>query len=617
MSKHNTMTSTMSDILPQQQRNLQQLQNLQNRTRSLGIVPNEFSNSYLQKIHEKQMQQSTSPILNSGQPELNFVNTDASQQETMVNHSLTNSYNNYSFQNNTNNTMGTGVNQGVATPTMNPASHLPSFQGKTSITSGTINHSTLHPQRSNQQQDPRSPLVILIPTSSQPTDILAQRFGAWRNVIKSLITYLSEIASIQDEIVRQQLRLTHSIQFPFFSIENTYQPTGSEDKMNQSFFLPLGNGSVQDLPTILSQYHGTLASNASKASKELSTEIIPRLEDLRRDLLVKIKEIKFLQSDFKNSCSKELQQTKQDMRRFLDSIAEAKFGSPKQDPYLTKIILDKQIKKQITEENFLHEAYDNLENSAAELERVVVMEIQNALTIYARLIGQQSQIVFDVLISKLDMGFFSKDPRFEWDSFIARDPNFIPPNIPTRKVSSIVYKNQFDPLTHEVKTGYLEKRSKFLKSYSKGYYVLTPSFLHEFKTADRKKDIVPIMSLSLSDCAVAEHSKKGSSDFKFILHSKQNGLISRGHNWVFKSDSYESMMLWFTAIKELTSMPDINTKVKYITTKLKLDSSGRPLSRISSNVTFENNQDKLNDENMDDSGVIPGITISSPRASRS
>lgn len=67
----------------------------------------------------------------------------------------------------------------------------------------------------------------------------------------------------------------------------------------QKFFLPLGSGSVQDLPTMLTKYHDNLASLASKSSKELTSEIIPRLEDLRRDLLVKIKEIKALQSDFK------------------------------------------------------------------------------------------------------------------------------------------------------------------------------------------------------------------------------------------------------------------------------------------------------------------------------
>ena len=436
-----------------------------------------------------------------------------------------------------------------------------------------------------QQQDPRSPLVALIPTSAQPTDILAARFAAWRNIIRSILTYLTETASIQDEIVRQQLRLSHAIQFPFFAVENQSQPSSAEDRATQKFFLPLGNGSIQDLPTILNQYHGTLASAASRTSKELTSEVIPRLEDLRRDLLVKIKEIKSLQSDFKNSCGKHLQETRQDMKQFVDALKDTRYnGTPRQDPYLCKIVLDKQIKKQLIEENFLHEAFDNLQTSGAELEKVVVMEIQNALTIYARLLGQESQLVFDILISKLDVGFFNKDPQFEWENFIARDDNFIPPHLPMRKLKDIVYKYQYDPMTYEIHSGYLERRSKFLKSYSRGFYVLTPSFLHEFKSPDRKKDLVPVMSLALTECSVSEHSKKGSSENKLVLHAKQNGLLHKGHNWVFKADSYEAMMAWFDNLKIFTTFTSTPEKSKYIVEKFDLQQDGKPKSIATSPV---------------------------------
>lgn len=385
----------------------------------------------------------------------------------------------------------------------------------------------------------------------------------------------------------------------------------------------MGNGSIQDLPTILNQYHESLASSASKASRELTNDVIPRLEDLRRDLIVKIKEIKSLQSDFKNSCSKELQQTKQAMKQFQESLKDARYSVPKQDPFLTKLALDRQIKKQLQEENFLHEAFDNLETSGAELEKIVVMEIQNSLTIYARLLGQEAQLVFDILISKLDSGFFNVDPQFEWDNFISRDPNFLLPNLPMRTFKEIVYKYQFDPLTYEIKSGFLERRSKFLKSYSKGYYVLTPNFLHEFKTADRKKDLVPVMSLALSECTVTEHSRKNStsspnstgSDAKFVLHAKQNGIIRRGHNWVFKADSYESMMSWFDNLKILTSTSNIQDKYKFITQKLNLNSDGKP--KLTNNHTSINKYQLSNanstmvenDENDDINSNYVGSTV--------
>lgn len=502
----------------------------------------------------------------------------------------------------------------------NSAPIVRQYQQNNSLTSTQSRiRTSMQRSRGNQQLDPRSPQVILIPTSAQPTDILAARFSAWRNIIRSILAYLTETASIQDEIVRQQLRLSHAVQFPFFSLDNQHQPSSYEDKATQKFFLPQGNNSIQDLPTILFNYHNKTANSASAASRELTNEVIPRLEDLRRDLLIKIKEIKSLQSDFKNSCIKELQQTKQDLRNFYDSLKDARYSTPKQDPYLTKIVLDKQIKRQISEENFLHEAFDNLETSGAELEKVVVMEIQNALTQYARLLGQQSQIVFDDLIAKLDSGFFNIDPQFEWDNFIARDPNFLLPNLPMRNFKNIIYKAQYDPLTYQIRSGYLERRSKFLKSYSKGYYVLTPSFLHEFKTSDRKKDLVPVMSLSLTECTVQEHSKKNPQEAKFILHAKQNGLIHKGHNWVFKADSYEVMMSWFQDIKVLTTAANLEEKVKFIRQKLNLDADGKPVSGTrTSTMKSQPSRDStiteanVNANNNENDSPIPRISIQRP-----
>lgn len=452
---------------------------------------------------------------------------------------------------------------------------LPRLNTSLSSTPRSNIDTVMTPGRKTKDLDPRNPLVVLMPASAQPTEVLANRFSAWRSVIKSIITYLTEIASIQDEVVRQQLRLTHAVQFPFFTADGQ-QPGSSEEKMMQSFFMPAGAGSIQQLPSVLNEYHGAVASHASRMSRELTNDVVPRLEDLRRDLLVKIKEIKSLQSDFKNSCFKELQQTKIDMKHYVEAIEEAHHGSPKQDPYLAKIVLDRQIRKQLSEENFVHEAFDNLESSGGELENVVVMEIQNSLTNYARLLSEEAQMVFDILLSKLDGGFFNKDPEFEWKNFIKKDPNFIAPNLPMRRLKKISYKYQFDPLSYGIRSGVLERRSKFLKSYSKGYYVLTPNYLHEFKTSDRKKDQIPMMSLSLNECTVTEHSKPSSSDDKFVLHAKQNGIIHRGHNWVFRTDSFDSMMAWFEDLKALTSLKSLKEKNKFLQERLSLTADGKP-----------------------------------------
>ncbi|CAI5105722.1 BBT_HP_G0132080.mRNA.1.CDS.1 [Saccharomyces cerevisiae] len=122
--------------------------------------------------------------------------------------------------------------------------------------------------------------------------------------------------------------------------------------------------------------------------------------------------------------------------------------------------------------------------------------------------------------------------------------------------------NQNDPFTFEVKSGFLEKRSKFLKSYSRGFYVLTPSFLHEFKTPDKHKFSTPLMSIPLVECTVTEHSKR--------RNPTQSRARTRGHNWVFKVDSYDDMIEWFGNIKALSSLPNYDDKCKYVSKVAKL-----------------------------------------------
>lgn len=454
------------------------------------------------------------------------------------------------------------------------------------------------------------PLSITVPTNANPTEILAARFNSWRIIISALSHYLKETVSVHEEITRQQIRLHHAISFPFLTQGldgEFYQPlrvsnetsqsqtsnlsstlfhssrdsqqdfasntassgTGngpktSEFELAKKFFLPLGSGSIQDLPTILYQYHSNAALLAQSTVKELSATIIPRLEDLKRDLLVKIKEIKSLQSDFKNQVDRYQSETSRLLSTYVRSIDFCKSSpsqlDPKNDPYLIKFALDRSIRRQLTEENYLHEAFVNIQTSAKELEKVVYIELQTALTVYAKLLGQQAQNVFDGLISKLDSTLLTKEPTLEWDSFIDRDhSNFIELDLPMRRVSDIRYKYQHEALIYEIRSGWLERKSKFLKSYQRAWYVLTSSFLHEFKSSDRRKDPIPERSLSLNELTVSEHSRKDeknpNSYHKFVIkHGQTAGLLHKGHNWVFRVESYDLMMAWYNDIKRLTQM---------------------------------------------------------------
>lgn len=60
------------------------------------------------------------------------------------------------------------------------------------------------------------------------------------------------------------------------------------------------------------------------------------------------------------------------------------------------------------------------------------------------------------------------------------------------------------------------------------------------------------MSLYLPDQKLGSHSNEGGSSNKFVLKGRQTGTMHRGHTWVFRAESHDTMMAWYEDIKALT-----------------------------------------------------------------
>lgn len=60
------------------------------------------------------------------------------------------------------------------------------------------------------------------------------------------------------------------------------------------------------------------------------------------------------------------------------------------------------------------------------------------------------------------------------------------------------------------------------------------------------------MSLYLPEQKLGSHSTEGGSSNKFILKGRQTGTMHRGHTWVFRAESHDTMMAWYEDIKALT-----------------------------------------------------------------
>jgi hypothetical protein len=119
----------------------------------------------------------------------------------------------------------------------------------------------------------------------------------------------------------------------------------------------LAEGGLSDANRILRDHHKQAITEANKA-KEIENDVISQLSGLRADLGQKIKEIKSLSGDFKNSVEKEKEHTRkvvstlEEALAVIDSDPRALVG--KEDPYIIKLNVDRQVERQVDEENYLH-----------------------------------------------------------------------------------------------------------------------------------------------------------------------------------------------------------------------------------------------------------------------
>lgn len=119
----------------------------------------------------------------------------------------------------------------------------------------------------------------------------------------------------------------------------------------------LASGGLADATEVLRDYHKQGHAEANRA-KEIENEVIMQLTGLRSDLQQKIKEIKGLSGDFKNTVDKELEGTRKSVRNLQEALGlvdlDPAATSGKGDPFIVKLHVDRQIEKQLEEENYLH-----------------------------------------------------------------------------------------------------------------------------------------------------------------------------------------------------------------------------------------------------------------------
>ncbi|POS88339.1 hypothetical protein EPUL_000007 [Erysiphe pulchra] len=385
-----------------------------------------------------------------------------------------------------------------------------------------------------------------IPTNGNPTELLVTRFQSWRRVLKDIIIYFREIQASYDQRAKSLQKISNIL---------------SNTTPVPAFLHSTG---IYDATSTLGTYYKTLVSEAIK-SKDIENEVISALVGLRNDLQQKIKEIKNLSGDFRNSLEKEMESTRKVYNELQESLGLTDIEPinmiGKRDPYLLKLATDHMVVKQIAEENYLHQAYLNLEASGRELEAIIVGEIQKSYSAFSTILRREAEVT-NYTFEELHVGPISMPKDHEWNHFIREIDNFVDPVVPMRSPQNIKYLGRDDERVQEIRAGVLERKSKYLKSYTAGWYVLTPTHLHEFKSVDKSQ--APVMSLNLSEQKLRLFSNSSKTSNKFVLKGRQTGVMHMGHSWVFRCKNYETMISWYETLKDLIDKSPLerNTRVR-------------------------------------------------------
>lgn len=191
----------------------------------------------------------------------------------------------------------------------------------------------------NETEDFNSAFHTPVPTQGSPTDILANRFQSWRQLLKSLIAYFREIQNSYDARAKAVSKVQNAL-------GGISHPA-----------VMLSHDGLADATRILEDFHKHSLSEANK-SREIENDVISGLTGLRSDLSQKIKEIKSLSGDFKNSVDKEKEATRREVEKLQEVLQHADHedstATGKNDPYVVRLGVDRAVERQIDEENYLH-----------------------------------------------------------------------------------------------------------------------------------------------------------------------------------------------------------------------------------------------------------------------
>ncbi|KAL0945209.1 hypothetical protein HGRIS_000721 [Hohenbuehelia grisea] len=427
------------------------------------------------------------------------------------------------------------------------------------------------------------------PHDLRPSDVLIDRFVAWKAIVKQLIAYFEGIADIENNTAKELTKLGAVIQVPF--------------RAGNQF---LGEGGLQDIYYGIRDKTRTIADQHANLGRTIDSSIVQHLQKLRTEIKAHLKNIQNDTGKLATNVAKERELSTRLIAELATNINSFK-NTPmnvtnKSDPYVANQVVFRQLQKQVHEENLLQKSIIIMQQNSAHFEEGIVRAIQSAWQTFDEWQSRMSSTVQDTW-KHLSVHMASLAPDREWISFSARSDHLLDPETPLRNPENILYPSKEDPSVVPVHTGMLERKKRFTRTYRESYYVLTPAgFLHEFESSDPAAPggATPLFSLFLPACTLGPPSSATGKSHKFHIEGRKDGLGTtktgsfraslRGggqHAWAFRARSREDMMEWWNDIRMLCA--------RYLVASEQMERSG-PIAAAVRAAGYVSEEDEDEDE---------------------
>ncbi|KDQ58910.1 hypothetical protein JAAARDRAFT_46561 [Jaapia argillacea MUCL 33604] len=432
------------------------------------------------------------------------------------------------------------------------------------------------------------------PQDLRPSDVLIERFTAWKAIVKQLIAYFEGIADIENNTARELTKLGAVIQVPF--------------RAGNQF---LGEGGLQDVFYSIRDKSRVIADHHANLGRTIDSSIVQHLQKLRSEIKAHIKNVQNDTGKLATSVAKERELSAKligDLATNISIFKNTPMGvTPKSDPYVVNTGVTRQLRKQVHEENALQKSIIIMQQNSAHFESGIVRAIQSAWQTYDEWQSRASSSIQNTL-SGLSAQFAAMEPDKEWIGFSSRSDHLLDPETPLRDPENINYPSKEDPSVLAVHTGYMERKKRFTRTYKESYYVLTPAgYLHEYPSSDPVSSAAPSFSLFLPMCTLGPPSSTHAKSHKFHIEGKKDGsgttkaggwksmsLRGRDHAWSFRSRSHEDMMEWWNDIRMLCA--------RYLVASEALERSGPVQAAVRAVGYQSEGEDDEEDSEQEDEG---------------